>query len=950
MAPGNKQPKWNIYEAVILLDGYLEVLRANKSKTQIVKRVSADLRQMAVNSGIEIDDVYRNENGISYQIQSLDSAYKGEKVYVPATRLFKEVVEIYRTDTEKYFEILEAAKKLITAKRNNKDAFLAWAASVIPAQRYKWLEENILKMERLAVVSNLLSGSIFDVTDMATLDTIYRTAEKNKIFQIKNRKLIKNINNDFKTYIQYCAQLPKQTGQAVETDPSMIRNTTESASAVTATTKSADGYLIVDFNSEESMSFTKPISVTLGGKELPITSTWKDVYVGVVSALYKNYPEIFRSLRSFPGSTKLEFGKTSDASRMTTPFNISEELCIETNFSATAFIKRIKKLLFMCGMVYDDLKIVYEKKSGARASENTSVGISASTARESEFYVFLQNTAKLAERTCKSYIYSIRSAEQYAVNNGHAFCSLFSENKATTVATATELYNDPKFIRYNEQHHHRFSAAINKLLEYIGAKLSEKAVIFYGNNINSQTLTSTKLNSEIVKVLKQHYEYGFKYNSIRELMRFRQFADTMGIALPEDDEALKNSILSSGTVINDKLYYQNDNMLQELKSIVDYIFSSGADVIYYESLFENEQAWMKSHVITSPDILKKYLQNNIAEYFFSKKFMVKGKRRSEKEAITDELKRIWGEKPLESVYRLHNRLPYIPLENIQRVISRNELFVLVSEGEYLFIDRFRITEDEKKEILDFVDITCEMNGFVSLSNLPIGSIAEENYELTQSAIYNAIYKKVLSSKYHLNGRILTKEKTGLDVVALLKQYIKDKDECTFDEVADKTIELTGTLNRQCTFLALYDNMVRVDRNRFVNNQLVNFPIDEIDTVLARFITNNFRAIRDVTTFAMFPLCGQNWNHYLLESFCYKYSKKYRLHVINFNDKNAGIIAEKNFNKRYDEMLAIALARTDMELSPEVIGQYLFNTGYLAKSKYAKLDEIMQRASELRKDR
>ena len=209
---------------------------------------------------------------------------------------------------------------------------------------------------------------------------------------------------------------------------------------------------------------------------------------------------------------------------------------------------------------------------------------------------------------------------------------------------------------------------------------------------------------------------------------------------------------------------------------------------------------------------------------------------------------------------------------------------------------------------------------------------------------------MLSGKYHLNGKILTKEKSELDAVMLLKQYIKDKDECTFDEVADKVVELTGGINRQYAFQALYDDMVRVDKNRFVANRLVNFSIDEIDTVLAGFVTDNFCAIRDVTTFAMFPLCGQNWNHYLLESFCYKYSRRYSLHVIHFNDKNAGIIAEKNFNKKYNEMLVIALARTDVELSPEVIGQYLFNTGYMAKSKYAKLGEIAQRASELRKER
>jgi len=950
MAPGNRQPKWDIYEAVILLDGYLEVLQANQPKARIVKRVSADLRQMAVNRSIEIDDIYRNENGISYQIQSMDSAYKGKKVYVPATKLFKKAVELYRTDTKRYLEILEEAKNMVAAKQNNKEAFLVWAASALPAQRCKWIEENILKMEQFAIASKRIFGSIFDITDRETLENIYRAAKKNKIFQIKNRKFIKNINDDFRAYMQYCSQQTEQIGQANEAETSVVEIPVDSMSTVAALIETEDGSPVVDFNSEESMAFTKPRSITFLSKELSPPSTWKDVYISVVSALYENYPDIFNSLSSFPGSTRLEFGNAREASCMTAPRKISEELCVETNFSATDFIKRIKTLLSMCGMAYDDLKIVYERRTDAIASKNVSASIPVLTTCEDEFYAYLQNVAKLADTTCVSYVSSIRSAERYATDNGYVSCSLFCEDKETIVATATELYGDSNFIRYNEQQHNRFSAAINKLLESIGAEIPEKTVVSLGYNSKSRATASAEVNSEIVAVLKQHYAYGFKCDSIRELMRFRQFADAMEITLPEEDEALKASILSSGTVIDSKVYCKSDNMLQELQRIVDDVFSSGVGVIYYESLFENEQEWMASNVITSPNMLKEYLQNNITGCSFSKKFMVKGSRRSEKEAVTDELKRIWGVHPTERVYSLYDRLPYIPLGNIWRVISGNDLFVLVSEGEYLLIDRFRITEDEEEEILDFVDGACEENGFASLSDVPLGSIEEENYELTRLSIYNAIYKKVLFGKYNLNGKILTKEKSELDAVMLLKQYIKGKDECTFDEVADKVVELTGGTNRQYAFQALYDDMVRVDRNRFVANRLVDFLIDEIDTVLAGFITNNFRAIRDVTTFAMFPLCGQSWNHYLLESFCYKYSRKYSLHVIHFNDKNAGIIAEQGFNKKYDEMLAIALARTDVELSPEVIGQYLFNMGYMAKSKYAKLDEIAQRASELRKER
>ncbi len=945
MAPGNKQPKWNIHEAVILLDGYLETLHDNCPKLRVVKRVSADLRQMAINRGLTIDDTYRNENGISYQIQSMDSAYKGKKVYVPSTKLFDEAVVIYREEPQRYYEILEEAKKMIAAKQNSKEAFMVWAASTFPSKRCKWLEDNILKIERFALASKIISGSIFEETNPAVLETIYRTAGKNKLFQIRNRKLIKNINEDFKAYIKFCSIKPTAETSSLE---SIIDEANTSNGQIIE--QPEDDTCIVNFAIEQSMAFTKPRSISFHNTELAKPSTWKDVYVEAISVLYEKHPGVFDSLRSFPGSSRLEFGTISDENNMTAPRKVSEELFIETNFSATDFIKRIKTLLSLCGEDYSALSIRYSRRSDA-ASKSTAVSVipNLSANNETEFYAYLKNVAQLADKTCSSYISSIRSAEHFAKKNGYEFCSLFDDDKEIIAATATELYGDPEFVRYNEQQHNRFSTAINKMLEFIGTPIPEKAVVSVGFD-RMDTSSKSEINEDIIKVLKQYYEYGFKYDSIRELMRFRQFADEIGVELPEEDIDLKDAILASGTVIDDRVYCKSDDMPFELQRIIDDIFSSGVGVIYYDSLFQDKSEWMENHVIVSSDMLKEYLQKNVSGCSFSKQFMVKGNRRSEKEAVTSELQRVWGASPAESVYNLHNRLPYIPLRNIWRVISGNDMFVLVSKGEYLFIDRFIITEDEEEDILDFVEATCEYNGFASLSDVPLGGIEEENYELTQLAIYNAIYKKVLSGKYHLNGKIITKEKSELDAVALLKQYIKEKNECAFDDVAEKVVELTGGTNRQYAFQALYDDMVRVDKNRFVANRFVNFNVDEIDAALSGFITDNFRAIRDVTTFAMFPICGQSWNHYLLESFCYKYSRKYSLHVIHFNDKNAGIIAEKDFNKSYNEMLAIALSRSDIELVPAIIGQYLFNTGYMAKSKYAKLDEIAQRASELRKER
>ncbi len=738
MPLGNKKIKWDSYEAAILLDGYLEMLHTNIPKMQIVRKISGNLRSMAMNRGFEIDEIFRNENGISYQIQCMESAYKGTKVNAPATKLFKEIVELYNLEPKRYHELLEEAKKMVSNKPTRKEEFLHWIESTSASKRCKWVEENLLKIEEFAIAIKIIDKSIYDITDKDLLNKIDKSIKRNKVFQVKYKKIIHNIITDFEIYRQFCFEKISQSNQ------------------------------LMDIESKESEGRVENVVA----------------------------------------------------------FNNTIEDYQEENINENGCPYDIPKGEELVAPIIDDTSVIEDEDSVAAITSDVS----------------------------------------------------------------------------------------------------------------------------IVEVLNKHFKYGFKYDSIREMMRFRQFADEMGINLPEDDAILRKSILLLGTVIDGKVYCKRSDMKQELQNIVDSVFATAANVIYYEKLFERYYDWMENHVVTSPEMLKEYLQRYIKDCAFSKKFMVKGIRRSEKDAVTEEIKRVWSDRAVESVYTLEDRLPYIPLNNIWRVISGNDLFVLVAEGEYLFIDRFIVCDDDIEDIIDYTEVNCRTKGFASISDVPLGDIEENNYELPILTIYNAIYKKILANKYHLNGKILTKGKSDLDAVYLLKEFIKGKDACTFDEVSEEVINLTGAVNRQYAFQALYDDMVRVEKNYFVAERFVDFSVDDIDNVLSSFITDKIIAIKDITTFAMFPLCGQNWNHYLLESFCYKYSKKFCLHVIHFNDRNAGIISEKDMSYSFDELLSFVTARANIDLTPEKVGQYLFDSGYLSKSKYAKLDDIIQNAKKLRTER
>ena len=97
-------------EAVVLLDAYLKSLSGELTRQEAIKECSELLRRMAINSGNEIDDIFRNTNGIYFQMRSMESAFQGQILHnKPPTRLFLKVVELYRSSPEQYHMLLEEA-------------------------------------------------------------------------------------------------------------------------------------------------------------------------------------------------------------------------------------------------------------------------------------------------------------------------------------------------------------------------------------------------------------------------------------------------------------------------------------------------------------------------------------------------------------------------------------------------------------------------------------------------------------------------------------------------------------------------------------------------------------------------------------------------------------------------------------------------------------------------
>ena len=114
------QPAWNQYEAALLLDGYLQI-SFGENRKEVIEKISNMLRQMAIASGMKIDSIYRNVNGITLQMDRMRMAMTGQiDEGRKPNKVFLDIVSLYKNDRENYSQILSKAKAM--CKGTSKEA------------------------------------------------------------------------------------------------------------------------------------------------------------------------------------------------------------------------------------------------------------------------------------------------------------------------------------------------------------------------------------------------------------------------------------------------------------------------------------------------------------------------------------------------------------------------------------------------------------------------------------------------------------------------------------------------------------------------------------------------------------------------------------------------------------------------------------------------------------
>lgn len=459
-----------------------------------------------------------------------------------------------------------------------------------------------------------------------------------------------------------------------------------------------------------------------------------------------------------------------------------------------------------------------------------------------------------------------------------------------------------------------------------------------------------EVTEKLTDVLSAHFANGYRLNSPIEFARFRSFAaEDFGeeIELPHDE--LKKYISACGTTYDGKVYAVSAETKERIKELVDEYFSDGAQAIFFAEFYAQNENWLFESSVVSEDMLIHILRRLFPKLSFTQTYFGYTDA-SIFAALEGEILRVWGDDVLRTYGQLAERLRYIPLERIRYALGQNGDFIWNSVETFSHVSRIEITDEERQVIREAALRECNSRGYTSIADLPFGEIEERNYGLSFTAIHNAVYRICLSDKLDIKGKIVTRKGDTLDALAIMKNYCRTIEKCSLVDLLNYEKKLTGEVHRWIPMEAGNTVLVRIDKDTYVADKFVHFDAEAVDAAIELFIEGDYLPLISFTTFGAFPHCGKAWNLFLLESYCRRFSQKFRFDTPSVNSRNAGAVIRKSCGMDYTEIMTDVVANADVPLKGAAVGKFLYESGYTGRSTTAKINEIIDKAKAIRENR
>lgn len=385
---------WDKQETTLLIDAYLRVKNKELSQQEAIKETSSLLRRRAILSGLEIDYVFRNINGITMQMKIIGGLMDERPSGLhSATKMFNDMVTLYKRDSAAFNEILMQAKGECAMQVNVQEKFFAWLTTRVSSTQLSEFYIVCRDIESYCMNKHILTEPLFETTNTVVIQDVIDTIKSNRIFQLKNFRQLGKMRKIMDYYMVFLREVSldqntepeivsvsneksdivskKSNGPkievCVEKDNNPVENNEYSIEVIVT-----DEVVLNEDNKRESVvwnfandnvdfSNTSPSAISYFDDEVKVQG-WAEAFVKIICTVQEDYPSIVRGMVGyrFIGVGKVVLTGIAGLGRFSKPVEINNGLYLETDCSPDEIVTIVRVLMDKCNMDYDNIKISYK--------------------------------------------------------------------------------------------------------------------------------------------------------------------------------------------------------------------------------------------------------------------------------------------------------------------------------------------------------------------------------------------------------------------------------------------------------------------------------------------------------------------------------------------------------------------------------------------------------------
>lgn len=1000
-----KQKPWDMHEAAILLDAVVRVHEGNVDRKIAIVEVSSKLRSMAVRNGLEIDEIYRNVAGITFQMYSMESAYVGYTLRKPATKLFAETVKLMQENEHEYRRILQEAKKLIGENESIEEKFIAWLSGKVSPGQLSELYMVISSIDEFCLSRKILKQPLLKTDDLVVLSKVRSTIESNGIFKFKYKRQINKMSVLMKQYITFTKeQLEKANDISIEASVSEAEEIQmEHAEVITQKTQRIRD----NQNPEKRAKYQEWLTAS-----------------GMANTAARNYGNWLNRIDTYAIEKGISACSVYDMDDVQEIVSLYDKLCTDAELTQNHrdyFVSLRKYIAYRSdgqvvlgrtrtsseyhGDVSGEKRAAYQEWLVLNGLVNTAArnygnwlnkidqyamdnGYSSESVHEIDsvdelenLFEKLSNDEELA-RSHRDYLTSMKKYITYRKDEdfvpseyqgrAQGTTELVSEEDENIKQKSPELYM--RLRSMSKVYDDINGLSISRIMDMLGTSIDKESLRGVLDNVSWITRVGEEIYSfskfakpyekpiefdkeSFIRVLMMRYQNGMRFDSI-DLENFREtYSDIIDEVLTMTDEELVKCLKKCGVLYKDRIFpaagIVNESAKQKLLEYIESSFAAGKSVLYYKAIYSDlSDVFAYCFNLMDPMMLKPYLQyvcDDETFYFYDEYISKEKNIRVDHTSEIEEYLLSMG-KPL-SYEEIYAGLSHVSNEVIYSVIKTSSNIILNEREHYFHYGIFEFSSEDADQISEYISSEIEEEGYCIWSRIyekiknGMPLFIENNVYLSSVGIRNAVAKK-LSGRFNFDGEVICNRGQALNMADVYRLYGSHHAPFSDDDIYEFCKEVSGGV---IYFDALSEVTVRVSRELFVARNQVQFDIEATDKAISTYITTGYMSVKDIDSYLVFPNVGYEWNTFLLESYLMYFSKSYALcnNGKSLNNVAGAVIKKGSGFDDFIDVCADVIANSDIELTKNKALDYLADQNMLTRRSYKDIEMAIVRAKQIR---